>query len=124
MLRCVRQEQSAPDKEPQWADWADGEQPWQAKGLKGWYLDAKKCYGYMLGNEPDCNMCQAVCPFSKFDSAVMHDLVRMSISSTPVLNGVIRKLDDTFGYGKERGVDMWDVDPMDIPLWGLDTSRS
>lgn len=112
------------NKETQWADWADGEQPWQAKGLKGWYIDAKKCYGYMLGNEPDCNMCQTVCPFSKFDSAVMHDLVKMSISSTPVLNNTIRKLDDTFGYGKERGTDMWDVDPMDIPLWGLDTSRS
>jgi reductive dehalogenase len=112
------------EKETQWADWADGEQPWQAKGIKGWYIDAKKCYGYMLGNEPDCNMCQAVCPFSKFDSAVMHDLVRMSISSTPALNKIIRTLDDTFGYGQERGVDMWDVDPMDIPLWGLDTSRS
>lgn len=112
------------EKETKWADWADGERPWQAKGLKGWYIHAKKCYTYMLGNEPDCNMCQAVCPFSKFDSAVMHDLVRMSISSTPVLNGVIRRLDDTFGYGKERGVDMWDVDPMDIPLWMLDSSRS
>jgi len=112
------------DDEPQWATWADGSQPWQAKGIEGWYIKAKNCYSYMLGGEPDCNRCQAVCPFSKFDEAVMHDLVRASIGSTTALNGIIRDLDDTFGYGKQRGADLWEQDPMDIPLWGLDTSRS
>lgn len=112
------------EDEPSWATWADGAQPWQAKGLKGWYIQAKKCYGYMLGGEPDCNRCQAVCPFSKFDQAVMHDLVRASISSTPVLNSVIRKMDDVFGYGEQKGTDLWDKNPSDIPLFGLDPSRS
>jgi len=65
-----------------------------------------------------------VCPFSKFDEAVMHDLVKASISSTPVLNGMIRKMDDIFGYGDQKGTDLWDKDPMDIPLFGLDPSRS
>jgi len=110
--------------EPAWATWPDGAQPWQAKGLKGWYLEAKKCYAYMLGGEPDCSRCQAVCPFSKFDQAVMHDLVRASIKSTPVLNGIIRKMDDVFGYGAQTGIDLWNTNPDDIPLFGLDTSRS
>lgn len=106
--------------------WWGGEKPWQAKGYKGWYQDAQKCYSYMLGGDPDCSRCQAVCPFTKFDEAVMHDLVRMSIAKAPMLNDTIRKLDDVFGYGDEPSSSKspWDVDPMDIPLFGLDKSRS
>ncbi len=110
------------EKEPFWG----GDAAYQAKGIKGWYVDGKKCYSYMLGGDPDCSRCQADCPFSKFDEAVMHDLVKASISSTPALNGIIKKLDDVFGYGQPGGPDKnpWDVDPMDIPLFGLDSSRS
>jgi len=110
------------EDEPFWG----GDAPYQAKGIKGWYQAGKKCYEYMLGGEPDCSRCQSVCPFTKFDQAVMHDLVRMSIATTPALNGILRKMDDVFGYGKEPDPNKtpWDVDPMDIPLFGLDSSRS
>jgi len=107
-------------KEPFWG----GDPPYQAKGIEGWYLDDKKCYAHGWGGEPDCGVCQAVCPFSKFDEAVMHDLMRASISTTPALNNVISKLDDVFGYGEQKTGSPWDVDPNDIPLFGLDTSRS
>lgn len=103
-----------------------GDEPWQAKGIKGWYMDAKKCYSYMLGGEPDCSRCQTVCPFTKFDEAVLHDLIKLSIGTTPILNTAIRKLDDVFGYGEQPDLSKtpWDLDPMDIPLYGLDKSRS
>lgn len=103
-----------------------GEAAWQNKGIKGWYMDAKKCYSYMLGGEPDCSRCQTVCPFTKFDEAVLHDLIKLSIGTTPALNSAIRKMDDVFGYGDEpkEGESPWDLDPMDIPLYGLDKSRS
>jgi epoxyqueuosine reductase len=112
------------DDEPAWATWETGTRPWQAKGIKGWYLEPKKCLTHMFGSEPDCSRCQVTCPFNKFDEAVLHDLVKASISSAPMLNGMIRKLDDVFGYGTEKGTDMWDRDPWDIPLFGLDPSRS
>ncbi len=108
------------EKEPFWG----GDAPWQAKGIKGWYMDSKKCFDNMFSGDPDCSVCQAVCPFSKFDKAVIHDLVRMSISSTPALNRILDKLDGVFGYGKPKTTQVWDVDPQDIPLFGLDTSRS
>lgn len=112
------------DTEPKWPDWGKDEKPNVSRGIKGWFLDTKKCLNYMFSGEPDCSRCQVVCPFNKFDSAVMHDLVKISISDAPALNGVIRKLDDTFGYGKEKGTDLWDWDPKDVPLFGLDSSRS
>ncbi len=110
------------DDEPSWG----GDKPWQAKGYKGWYQDAKKCYSYMLGGDPDCSRCQAVCPFTKYDEAVMHDLIRISISKAPMLNEAIRKMDDVFGYGQEPlpTKSPWDVNHLDIPLFGLDKSRS
>jgi epoxyqueuosine reductase len=110
------------EDEPFWG----GDAAWQGKGLKGWYQDSKKCYSYMLGGEPDCSRCQTVCPFTKYDEAVMHDLVRLSIAKAPALNGIIRKMDDVFGYGSEpdQNKTPWDIDPMDIPLYGIDQSRS
>ena len=105
-----------------------GETAWQAKGIKGWYLDSRKCYSYMLGGEPDCSRCQTVCPFTKYDQAVMHDLVKMFIAKVPIpiLHRFIRKMDDVFGYGSEPDLlkTPWDLDHMDIPLFGLDSSRS
>lgn len=112
------------DTEPSWPDWGPGEKPHFARGIKGWFLDPKKCLSNMFSSEPDCSRCQVVCPFNKYDSAVMHDLIKLSISNAPALNGMIRKLDDAFGYGKQKGTDLWDVEPRDIPLFGLDSSRS
>ena len=105
--------------------WGGGAK-YQAKGIKGWYMDAKKCYSFMLGGEPDCSRCQTVCPFTKFDEAVLHDLIKLSIGTAPMLNSAIRKMDDVFGYGEEPDLSKtpWDLDPMDIPLYGLDKSRS
>jgi len=112
------------DTEPSWPDWEPGEKPHFARGIKGWFLDPKKCLSNMFSGEPDCSRCQVVCPFNKYDSAVMHDLIKLSISAAPALDGAIRKLDDAFGYGKQHGDGLWDKDPWDIPLFGLDSSRS
>jgi len=110
------------EDEPFWG----GEAAYQAKGIKGWYQVGKKCYSYMLGGEPDCSRCQTVCPFTKYDQAVMHDLVRMFIAKAPKLHRLIRIMDDVFGYGSEPDLSKtpWDLNPMDIPLFGRDSSRS
>jgi reductive dehalogenase len=112
------------DTEPSWPDWGPDERPNVSRGIKGWFLDPKKCLSNMFNGEPDCSRCQVVCPFNKYDEAVMHDLIKLSIGSAPMLDGMIRKLDDVFGYGKQRGDHLWDADPWDVPLFGLDSSRS
>ena len=112
------------DTDPKWPDWEPSERPNVSRGIKGWFLDPKKCLSNMFSGEPDCSRCQVVCPFNKYDSAVMHDLVKLSIGTAPALDSAIRKMDDVFGYGKQRGDSLWDADPWDIPLFGLDSSRS
>ncbi|MCP4141242.1 MAG: reductive dehalogenase [Chloroflexi bacterium] len=96
--------------------------PWNSGGIKGFYEDAAKCYDFLFSH-PNCMSCHAVCPYNKMDKATMHELVKISIAKMPMFNGIIRDLDDAFGYGlAENPEDFWDME--DLPLYGLDPSRS
>ncbi len=56
----------------------------------------------------------------------MHKIIKATISTFPLTNKLIADMDDFFGYGLEKtGTSpVWDRDPKDIPLYGLDRSRS
>lgn len=99
---------------------------WNNPGVNGYALNALECWKNAVSAMPYCNYCQASCPFNKMDKAVLHELVRLTIGTTPAFNSIIRKMDDVMGYGikEERAVDFWKMDPEDIPLFGLDPSRS
>ena len=57
----------------------------------------------------------------QFDS-----VAEVSRQSTQVMNKIIAVMDDVFGYGLEDTESslLWNRDPKDIPLYGLDQSRS
>ncbi len=109
-------------------DWIDDVPPWQSTyGVKGYKVDTRKCFTQMFTNNPACGVCQSVCPFSKFDKAAIHDVIRATVGTTSAANSLIANLDDTFGYGlksPEEGANIWDMDPWDVPIYGLDSSRS
>lgn len=97
--------------------------PWNNPGLVGFYDNAIKCWEQLMTT--GCTTCHAVCPYNKMDEATIHELVKISIAKAPALNGTIRMMDDTFGYGLvENPEDFWEMDPDDYPLFGLDPSRS
>lgn len=108
--------------EPFWG----GEDPWHNKGIKGYYIKGHVCFTHMFKYPTNCGICQTVCPFNKMDKAFIHKLIKMSIRYLPVFNSFIAKMDDVFGYGLEKTKPalMWNRDPKDIPLYGLDESRS
>jgi hypothetical protein len=63
------------------------------------------------------------------DKAFIHKVIKASISkmgSVPGVNKFIADMDDVFGYGLEdtEKTSVWDRDPKEIPLFGLDESRS
>lgn len=108
--------------EPFWG----GDDPWHNKGIKGYYIKGRVCFSYMFKYPTNCGTCQTVCPFNKMDKAFIHKLVKMSIRYLPVFNKFIAKMDDIFGYGLEKTESslLWNRDPWDIPLYGLDESRT
>jgi reductive dehalogenase len=85
-----------------------GERTWERPnisnnpGVYTWHLDNETCRRYWsLGNGTNCTTCIRSCPFTKHPG-VVHDITRTFISNAPILNPLWRRLDDTFGYGKQR----------------------
>lgn len=96
---------------------------WNNPGVKAYYEDAPKCLTYWRQSGGSCIICFAVCPFTKQDSSFMHAFVQKTISAAPSLNGVVRKMDDVFGYGQlKEPASWWDLD---LPPYGyVNTRRS
>jgi epoxyqueuosine reductase len=95
---------------------------WSSPGHEAWFEDAVRCKRYWseeLGT--NCGICFAVCPFSKRNASFMHDLIRMQVASAPVLNEVIRTMDDAFGYGVQKSPEEWWE--LDLPEYGIDTHK-
>jgi epoxyqueuosine reductase len=92
--------------------------PWNNPGHEAWFEDSAKCSSYITGMGTNCMICFAVCPYSKKDKAAIHNIVKATISRTDALDGVIRSVDDAFGYGGQKSPDgWWDLD---LPPFGLD----
>ncbi len=108
------------DKDPVW----NGGGYNSAVGYEAWFINTYTCHFHM--QRTGCIRCQMTCPFTKFDTAVMHDLIKIAIAKAPMLGAAIHAMDDIFGYGANPPLDKspWDVDPMDMPLNGMDHSRS
>jgi len=67
-----------------------------------WQIDHETCRRYWaMGNATNCTACIRSCPFTKAPG-LSHELVRTIISNAPVFNPLMRRMDDLFGYGKQK----------------------
>lgn len=92
--------------------------PWNNPGHEAWFEDAVKCFTYNNEIATTCMICLAVCPYSKKNRAAAHGLVKATIANTDLLNGVLRSVDDAFGYGGQKNPDAWWE--LDLPPLGVD----
>jgi reductive dehalogenase len=93
------------DDEPSWETTG----PWNAGGVKTWYVDWKKCLPYRnMRYTGLCGNCQGVCVFSKYDEAAIHGVVKAAIATTGIFNGFFRQMDDFFGYRGMTNEEWWD----------------
>lgn len=106
------------ETEPNWVPVGE----WNNRGHEAWFEDSVRCKRYWheeLGT--NCGICFSVCPFSKQNASFMHDLIRMQISTVPELGGIVRNLDDAFGYGVQKNPNEWWT--LDLPEYGIDTGK-
>ena len=101
------------DTEPSWENTV----PYHTAGQRIWRRNEPACIAYMYESVGWCSVCIAVCPLSKGNrQAFYHDIMRSTISTTPVFNRFFRKMDDFLGYGMKRdSEDFWE---MDLPPFG------
>jgi reductive dehalogenase len=91
-----------------------GERTWEGPNISNspgqytWHLDNELCRRYWsAGNGTNCTSCIRACPFTK-KPGLVHELARTFISNAPMLNPLVRKLDDWLGYGQEQdGARFW-----------------
>lgn len=70
-------------------------------GTKKWYVNPVTCYGFWTENGDDCSNCIRSCPYNK-PNDIMHKTVLWLVQHVPWLNPLVVKMDDLFGYGKQR----------------------
>lgn len=93
--------------------------PWNNPGHEAWFEDSPRCRRYWFETAgTNCGICFAVCPFSKKDRSFMHDFMKMHIATLPAVDGVVRSLDDAFGYGIQRDPEQWWHS--DLPPYGIE----
>ncbi|AII58523.1 dehalogenase [Dehalococcoides mccartyi] len=94
--------------EPTWRD----DNTFGNAGFLGWRCDYTKC--------PHCPICQGTCPFNSHPGSFIHDVVKGTVSTTPVFNTFFKNMEKSFKYGRKNPATWWDeVD--DYP-YGVDTS--
>jgi epoxyqueuosine reductase len=103
------------DTEPSW----DIRGPYNNPGVRIWRRLEPACNSYQVqsGYGEGCSVCFAVCPLSKGNrKAFYHDIMRTTISNTPVFDRAFRKMDDFLGYGIRNDPEkFWDLD---LPPFG------
>jgi ferredoxin len=80
-------------------------------GYENWRFDADRCSKYRVGNQAgsSCGRCIKVCPWNK-PEGWSHDLVRWMVKHAPFLDGLMVKMDDVWGYGKQDKRYKWWLD--------------
>ncbi|APV43700.1 reductive dehalogenase [Dehalogenimonas formicexedens] len=97
-IHCPTQSISLED--PSW----DTTGPWNNPGMKHWYFNYPSCNPFKSSFTPGyCGLCLTICTFTKYEDAMIHNIVKGTSSTTPVFNAFFHKMDDAMGYGRNRG---------------------
>ena len=77
-------------------------------GVEKWKLDEESCFGYWAKVGTDCNICMAVCPYSRPDRSI-HRPLRWMVARSPFARVLLPYVDNLL-YGRK-----WR--PRRVPSW-------
>ena len=99
--------------EPSW----EVKGPYQRPGVRHWYRAEPLCRAYIY-TAGACAICLGVCPYSKIHNASYTSAWQEMVATSPVLDRVIRKMDDFMGYGLRTGDNIEKFWDLDLPPFG------
>jgi epoxyqueuosine reductase QueG len=94
---------------------------WNNPGHQAWFEDSPQCLAYWRESTSGCSICLAVCPWSKKDKTMIHNIVKASSAKIPVLNRFFANMDESFGYGEQKSAKKWWS--LNLPEYGIDTTQ-
>ena len=65
-----------------------------------WPIKAMNCLSWWNKNQGSCSNCIRVCPYNK-PKGWLHSSVRKIVKTTPAFDGLLVKMDEALGYGKQ-----------------------
>ena len=80
---------------------------WNNPGHKAWFEDSPKCLAYWQESTSGCSNCIAVCPWTKKDKTVIHEIVKAASAKIPALDAFFNSMDKSFGYGRQKSAEKW-----------------
>ena len=86
--------------------------------------DNEACIQAQRARDVYCSTCMAVCPWSKQDRTVLHEVAHIAAAKIPRMANFMVKMDDLFGYGRitdGRSIRKWW--DMDLPTRGVDSQQ-
>ncbi|ACZ62529.1 reductive dehalogenase [Dehalococcoides mccartyi] len=103
------------EEEPTW----EPAGPWSTSGKKAYYKNEPECKLYQHSTGATCQICTGVCVFNVNTKAMIHEIVKSTLSTTGIFNTFLWKADVAFGYGHHDAAEWWDLD---LPRYGFDTT--
>lgn len=94
------------EREPYWETIG----PWNNPGHREWFEDSRRCRAWKyLPDSCVAGRCLAVCTFTKYTDAMVHDTVKAVAATTPIFNGFFRQMDEIMGYGLRDPEEFWNT---------------
>ena len=84
---------------------------WKNPGKEVFQTDALACNYKWTEVGSGCGTCMATCTFNVNNGASIHEIVKSTLATTPLLNGFLWNADKAFGYGIKTNEEMekwWD----------------
>ncbi|KTB47754.1 reductive dehalogenase [Dehalogenimonas alkenigignens] len=93
-----------------------------ATGRKMYYFNGSSCNNWTKENYPGsgCSACAAHCTFSTGSGAMVHSVLKTTISYVPIFNTFLANMGRTFGYGPYEDPEQWWNAA--LPQFGIDST--
>ena len=88
-------------------------------GKKAFWLNIQGCSMYRTEVGNGCWFCYGTCTFAEGQEAMVHQMVKVAISTTGLFNGFFANMSDVFGYGLRDPADWWERSQ---PILGFDST--
>jgi len=88
-----------------------------APGKKLFWIDITKCQSSRQYINQCSFLCRGVCSFNVNNTALIHEAVHVTASTTGVFNGFFYNMSKAFGYGPLDPDDWWSM-ASNLPTWG------
>ncbi len=109
------------EKEPSWErPTVNGKAAiWTVQGTKAFIMNGPGCSLWASESGSSCNICWGECTFTVNHGAMIHDVVKSTIATTPLFNGFLFSMAETFEYGQKDPESWWDLE---LPFYGQDSN--